>query len=111
MNVEIGAEAAQFPEKEYTNGTAVAVHGWTCTWWRQNGFHLILVYSFSCLIPDQIVVNIPFPKTVVNHAENLKVAFALKVPKGEIFDLSDFLDFYTIKSLRVGDFGVKIKNF
>jgi hypothetical protein len=25
MNVEIGAEAAQFPEKEYINGNAVAV--------------------------------------------------------------------------------------
>ena len=34
----------------------------------------------------------------------------LKVPKLEIFDRSDFPDFYTIKSLRVGDFGVKIKN-
>ncbi len=33
----------------------------------------------------------------------------LKVPKREIFDGSDFPDFYTIKSLRVGDFGVKIK--
>ncbi len=33
----------------------------------------------------------------------------LKVPKREIFDCSDFPDFYTIKSLRVGDFGVKIK--
>jgi hypothetical protein len=32
-----------------------------------------------------------------------------KVPKREIFDHSDFPDFYTIKSLRVGDFGVKIK--
>ncbi len=32
----------------------------------------------------------------------------LKVPKCEIFDRSDFPDFYTIKSLRVGDFGVKI---
>ncbi len=28
MNVEIGAEAAQFPEKEYINGIAVAVQGW-----------------------------------------------------------------------------------
>jgi hypothetical protein len=37
--------------------------------------------------------------------------FALKVPKREIFDCSDFPDFYTIKPLRVGDFGVKIKNF
>jgi hypothetical protein len=33
----------------------------------------------------------------------------LKVPKREIFDRSDFPDFYTIKSLRVGDLGVKIK--
>ncbi len=32
----------------------------------------------------------------------------LKVPKREIFDRSDFPDFYTMKS-RVGDFGVKIK--
>ncbi len=31
------------------------------------------------------------------------------MPKREIFDRSDFPDFYTMKSLRVGDFGVKIK--
>jgi hypothetical protein len=35
--------------------------------------------------------------------------FILKVPKREIFDRSDFPDFYTIKSLHVDDFGVKIK--
>jgi hypothetical protein len=28
MNVEIGAEASQFPEKEYINGIAVAVYMW-----------------------------------------------------------------------------------
>jgi hypothetical protein len=33
----------------------------------------------------------------------------LKVPKHEIFDHSDFHDFYAIKSLTVSDFGVKIK--
>ncbi len=33
----------------------------------------------------------------------------LKVPKREIFDRSDFPDFNIIKSLCVGDFGVKIK--
>jgi hypothetical protein len=33
----------------------------------------------------------------------------LKVPKREIFDRSDFPDFYTMKSLRVGDFRVKVK--
>jgi hypothetical protein len=35
----------------------------------------------------------------------------LKVPKCEIFDRSDFHDFYPIKSLWEGDFGVKIKRF
>jgi hypothetical protein len=35
----------------------------------------------------------------------------LKVPKCEIFDRSDFDDFYTVKSLCEGDFGVKIKKF
>ncbi len=34
--------------------------------------------------------------------------YFLKVPKREIFDSSYFPDFYTIKPLRVGDFGVKI---
>jgi hypothetical protein len=35
----------------------------------------------------------------------------LKLPKSEIFDRSDFHDFYPIKSLWEGDFGVKIKCF
>jgi hypothetical protein len=35
MNVEIVAEAAQFPEKEYINGIAVAVHVFV------NGFVLL----------------------------------------------------------------------
>jgi hypothetical protein len=38
----------------------------------------------------------------------IKPILDLKVPKREIFDRSDFPDFYTIKYLRVGDFGVKI---
>jgi len=33
------------------------------------------------------------------------------VPQRGIFNRSDFPDFYTIKSLHVGDFGVKIKKF
>jgi hypothetical protein len=32
------------------------------------------------------------------------------VPKWEFLDCSDFHDFYTIKALQEGDFGVKIKN-
>jgi hypothetical protein len=35
MNVEIGAEAALFPEKEYINGIAVAVRGSIITQTRQ----------------------------------------------------------------------------
>ncbi len=48
----------------------------------------------------------------VRHLYFLSLTFSwesLKVPKREIFDRSDFPDFYTMKSLRVGDFGVKIK--
>ncbi len=33
------------------------------------------------------------------------------MPKCEIFDRLDFCDFYTIKSLWVGEFGAKIKYF
>jgi hypothetical protein len=42
MDVEIGAEAAQFPEKEYTNGIAVAVHLAFGT-----DFQLELLYRFT----------------------------------------------------------------
>ncbi len=42
---------------------------------------------------------------------NFLKIFLLKVPKCEIFDRSDFDDFYTIMSLCEGDFGVKIKKF
>jgi hypothetical protein len=35
----------------------------------------------------------------------------LKVPKREIFDRSDFPDFYTIKSSWAGDLSVKILTF
>ncbi len=44
-------------------------------------------------------------------ATHFIIKINLKVPKREIFDRSDFPDFYTIKSLRVGDLGVKIKIF
>jgi hypothetical protein len=37
--------------------------------------------------------------------------FSLKVPKCEIFDPSDFPDFYTIKSSWVGDLVVKILTY
>jgi hypothetical protein len=37
MNVEIGAEAAQFPEKEYVNGIAVAVQDPNSASWKSDG--------------------------------------------------------------------------
>jgi hypothetical protein len=37
----------------------------------------------------------------------LNFLVSLKVPKREIFNRSDFPDFYTIKSLCEGDLGVK----
>jgi hypothetical protein len=39
MNVEIGAEAAQFPEKEYINGIAVAVIGCQCQLFTRTKFN------------------------------------------------------------------------
>jgi hypothetical protein len=42
MNVEIGTEAAQFPEKEYINGIFVAVQDGQCA-----GNNLIFGHSFS----------------------------------------------------------------
>jgi hypothetical protein len=43
-------------------------------------------------------------------SEWIRVDFgpSLKVPKCEIFDRSDFHDFYSIKPFWVGDFGAKI---
>ncbi len=37
------------------------------------------------------------------------ILFPLKVPKCEIFDRSDFQDFYTIKPMWIGDFGAEIQ--
>jgi hypothetical protein len=37
-----------------------------------------------------------------------RIEVHLKVPKCEIFDRSDFHDFYSIKPFWVGDFGAKI---
>jgi hypothetical protein len=45
-----------------------------------------------------------FPKSKLAFS----AASILKVPKCEIFDHSDFDDFYTIKSLWGSNFGVKI---
>ncbi len=51
MNVEIGAEAAQFPEKEYINGIAVAVHAllvWkilACLHWSKRKIGFVCFYE------------------------------------------------------------------
>jgi hypothetical protein len=57
------------------------------------------VFAFICFKVNKKVMNMVHPN------------YHLKVPKCEIFDGSDFHDFYTIKSLWESDFGVKIKKF
>ncbi len=52
----------------------------------------------------------------ISHTGNMSSVQApqrhiLKVPKSEIFDRSDFPDFYTIKSSWVGDLMVKILTY
>ncbi len=50
MNVEIGAEAAQFPEKEYINGIAVAVQSGTTVWiWQLGPFQFFPLRPAICL--------------------------------------------------------------
>ncbi len=44
---------------------------------------------------------------LINVSWNSILHPSLKVPKREIFDRSDFPDFYTIKPLRLGDLGVQ----
>jgi hypothetical protein len=46
-----------------------------------------------------------------NEGQSEQKLNSLKVPKCEIFDRSDFPDFYTIKSSWVGDFAVKILTY
>jgi hypothetical protein len=45
------------------------------------------------------------------HLWQAKLAICLKVPKREIFDRSNFPDFYSIKSSWVGDLVVKILTY
>ncbi len=63
MNVEIGTEAVQFPEKEYINGIFVAVHifieRWTKNWFRsyKNWFNLNIVYNPPALWQLKVLPN------------------------------------------------------
>jgi hypothetical protein len=47
---------------------------------------------------------------VVGETFLLMILLASRCPSVRFFDRSDFHDFYTIKSLWGGDFGVKISN-
>ncbi len=51
MNVEIGAEAALFPEKEYISGIFVAVHSIVCYYQYQ------FIYLFIYLTLDRTNVT------------------------------------------------------
>ncbi len=65
---------------------------------------------FKCLkrLPTHLNKPISSGKCKRRLAYNVS---GLKVPKREIFDRSDFPDFYTIKSSWVGDLLVKILTY
>jgi hypothetical protein len=48
MNVEIGTEAAQFPEKEYVNGIFVGVQDGQCA-----GNNLIFVHLYALSLQSE----------------------------------------------------------
>jgi hypothetical protein len=50
MNVEIGAEAVRFPEKEYINGIAVAVWVFGATFWQlgNTAVHDVIMHYSIC---------------------------------------------------------------
>jgi hypothetical protein len=58
MNVEIGAEAALFPEKEDINGIAVAVRLSRLTNWKRNEFQLRKMEKLKFVF---------FPSSEANH--------------------------------------------
>jgi hypothetical protein len=61
MNVEIGAEAAQFPEKEYINGIAVAVyssHEQKSYFWLLAHFRQYIVPTANIVQPNLLRYNV-----------------------------------------------------
>ncbi len=62
MNVEIGAEAALFPEKEYISGILLAVHAWTNELYRHQSI---------CRIFLKIYLQKNFPALICLPADEL----------------------------------------
>ncbi len=54
------------------------------------------------------ILNKKIFSVFLHNLQTVRYGTALKVPKCEIFDRSDFHDFYSIKPFWVGDFGAKI---
>jgi hypothetical protein len=108
MNVEIRTEAAQFPGKELVNGIFVAVPP-SCECSVKIQRHRVQLLAIGNPNLQRRRDCSPAPYRNINN--EMKITFVkhmLKVPKREIFDRSDFPDFYTIKSSWVGDLVVKI---
>ncbi len=77
-----------------------------------------IYFLFFCVLKstfqfcNQVYFELFLKQSLMTIGFDLEIWFldcSLKVPKREIFNRSDFPDFYTIKSLLVGEFGVKIK--
>jgi hypothetical protein len=66
MNVEIGAKAAQFPEKEYINGIFVVVQAVPSTQWKEE--EEVRTVNLERFIEDQAYSPSPSPPF---HVSNL----------------------------------------
>jgi hypothetical protein len=80
MNVEIGAEAALFPEKEYISGIFVAVQAWGCPCFMKCLFKDIR----SPLTPPLLCTCVYMKTRFWKLADNYKYAHIAQ-PIGEIF--------------------------
>ncbi len=73
----------------------------SCITWSQPKPENIFVFGYFHNIK---ISYLPAPHQILL----IKTLLKKKVPKCEIFDRSDFHDFYSIKPFWVGDFGAKI---
>jgi hypothetical protein len=80
MNVEIGSEAAQFPEKEYINGIFVTVRVWVDP--RDTVVNLIYARGLGIILLHQ-----DFPSLRSGQFEGQKVLTLLEKP----LEIADYL--------------------
>ncbi len=101
----------QYDRRNFFSLSFLLCVGGYCDWTQECGFfwqsRLDLIYLGRLLRPSVVKSVL----RIYNRRQKVIFFSFLKVPKREIFDRSDFPDFYTIKSSWVGDLLVKILTF